>query len=126
MKFLLLRFLDNVKLGSEYYERYIVKKIIVLGLLALSTVFSSASIAGECVLKIKREACPGKESSALKPYGGKEETEEKNTTGSAATCKAMAEKSAKIVRKGTLAKKTISYSFDGKDSATTSDSAECK
>lgn len=102
------------------------KKIIALRFISLLTVFSSVSFAGDCLLKIKREACPGKEIIALKPYGGKEETEETQTTATVATCKTLAEKAVKIVRKGTLSKKTITYSFDGKNSAIVSDSAPCK
>ena len=77
-------------------------------------------------MKIKRDACAGKEASAFKPYNGKSETEEKKTVADEAACKAEAKKAAKIVRKGTLSKKTVSASFDGKDAGTESDSAECK
>lgn len=95
---------------------------MVLGILMLAT----TSMAGECVLKIKREACAGKEDIAFKPYGGKTETEEKNKAADAAACKSSAEKAAKIVRKGTLTKKTVTYALDGKDGGSASDSADCK
>ena len=77
-------------------------------------------------MKIKRDACAGKEAAAYKPYNGKTETEEKKTVGDEAACKAEAKKAAKIVRKGTLTKKTVSAMFDGKDAGTESDTAECK
>ncbi|MBC7740974.1 MAG: hypothetical protein H7061_02175 [Bdellovibrionaceae bacterium] len=77
-------------------------------------------------MKIKREACPGKEEAAFKPYDGKQETEEKNKAGDAAACKKMAEKTSKIVRKGTLIKKTVTYTFDGGAALTASNTSPCK
>lgn len=100
------------------------KKSFVLA--AAIALFSSASFAGECVMKIKRDACPGKESQAYKPYNGKVETEEKKTVKDEAECKAEAEKAAKIVRKGVLTKKTVTASYDGKDAGSASDTKECK
>ncbi len=93
---------------------------------AVLVVVSSSAFAGECVMKIKRDACAGKETAAYKPYNGKTETEEKKTVADAAACTAEAKKAAKIVRKGTLTKKTVVASFDGKDVGTESDTAECK
>jgi hypothetical protein len=98
------------------------KNLIVASLVLVAT----SAFAGECVMKIKRDACPGKEAAAFKPYNGKTETEEKKTVGDEAACKAEAKKAAKIVRKGTLTKKTVAATFDGKDAGTESDSAECK
>jgi len=83
--------------------------------LVLSIVFSSAAFAGDCVLKIDRKACPGKETDALKPYNGKNPTEEKKSADSVEKCTKIAEDAAKIVRKGTLSDKTVTASFDGKD-----------
>lgn len=76
---------------------------------------SSAAFAGDCVMKIDRKACPGKETDALKPYNGKNPTEEKKSADSAEKCTKLAEDASKIVRKGTLAEKTVTASFDGKD-----------
>lgn len=87
---------------------------------------ASSAMAGDCVLKIKRDACAGKEAAAYKPYNGKQETEEKKTVADDAACKAEAKKAAKIIRKGTLSKKTVTATFDGKDAGTETDSAECK
>ncbi len=98
------------------------KLIIATGLLILS----STTFAGECVQKIKRDACPGKEAAAYKPYDGKVETTEKSTVGNMDACKKAAEKSAKIVRKGTLSKKTVTYTFDGGAAATASGTSACK
>lgn len=94
---------------------------------ALITASASVSFAGECVLKTKRDACPGQEAKAYKPYNGKVETEDKEPKATdAAACKAAAEKSVKIVRKGTLTKKRTIASFDGVEVANVSDQAECK
>lgn len=75
--------------------------------------FSIQTSAGECVLKIAREACPGKNLEAYKPYKGKTETEEKKTLANQEACANEAQKAAQIVRKGTLTKKTVTASFDG-------------
>ncbi len=100
----------------------------IMKLTAALVLFSSISAqAGDCVLKISREACPGKETEAFKPYNGKKETEEKKAAGDEAACKKEAEKAAKIVRKGTLTSKSVTATFDGK--AVTGDfksSSECK
>ena len=87
----------------------------------------SSAWAGECKIKTAREACPGKETEALKPYDGKKETEEKKDVADEAACSAWAEKSVKIVRKGTLASKKITASFGGKDLGKSfEDKKECK
>ena len=99
------------------------KKIIIATiLLATSSVF-----AGECKISITRKACAGKEAEAFKPYNGKETTEEVKSQDSIEKCSAFAEKSAKIVRKGTLTQKIVKGTFDGKDLGKEfSDKAECK
>lgn len=79
--------------------------------------FSALSAqAGDCVLKIAREACPGpeNETEAYKPYNGKRETEEKKSVGDEAACKKEAETAAKIIRKGILSQKKVTATFDGK------------
>lgn len=83
--------------------------------LTVVALLGSSAFAGDCVIKTKREACPGKETEAYKPYNGKQETEDKKSAADAAACAAEAEKGSKIVRKGTLSKKTTSAMFDGKD-----------
>jgi hypothetical protein len=87
----------------------------LMNLTAALVLFSSLSAqAGDCVLKISREACPGKETEAYKPYNGKKETEEKKSAADEAACKKEADKASKIVRKGTLSTKTVTATFDGK------------
>lgn len=96
-------------------------------LIVATMLFATSSVfAGECVMKIKRDACAGKEAAAFKPYNGKTETEEKKTVADMAACKAESKKAAKIVRKGTLTKKTVTATFDGNDAGTETDTAECK
>lgn len=75
--------------------------------------FSIQTSAGECVLKIAREACPGKNLEAYKPYKGKTETEEKKNLASEEACVNEAKKVAQIIRKGTLSKKTVTASYAG-------------
>lgn len=79
------------------------------------------------MINIDRSACPGKEAEMLKPYNGKNPTTEKKTFGSVEECSKFAEKSSKIVRKGTLAGKKVTGTFDGKALEKGFDEkAECK
>lgn len=96
--------------------------LIGIALLGATTVW-----AGECVIDITRDACPGKDAEAYKPYDGKKTTQEKKKVKDEADCETFANKSAKIVRKGTLSKKTVQAAYDGKkiDKAF-SDTSECK
>jgi hypothetical protein len=75
--------------------------------------FASASASAECVITINRTACPGKEAETFKPYGGKNPTEEKKKAASAEACAKEAEKTSKIIRKGTLAAKSAKATFAG-------------
>jgi hypothetical protein len=100
---------------------------ILLSAMAL-TLASSMAMAAECSFKTAREACAGKETEAFKPYDGKKETEDKKDVADEKACLSMAEKSAKIVRKGTLtSKKVYDVKFGGKDLAKTfEDKKDCK
>lgn len=100
------------------------KKTTLVVALCLASQFT---FAGDCVISIDRKACAGKETEALKPYNGKNPTEETKKLDSAEACTKFAEKSSKIIRKGTLTEKSVSGNFDGKDLGKTfSDKAECK
>lgn len=100
------------------------KKAILTAALVLSAQFAYAA---DCVITIDRKACPGKESDALKPYNGKNPTDETKKLDSAEACEKFADKSSKIVRKGTLTSKSVSGKYDGKDLGKTfADKAECK
>ena len=96
---------------------------------AIITAFlwASNTYAGDCVIKIKRTACPGKTTEAFKPYNGKKETEEKKSVTDAKACEAEAEKASKIVRKGVISQKRAVAIFDGKEICKPfTSTAECK
>ena len=99
---------------------------------ALLTLFTlltcgSALAAGDCSLSIDRTPCEGKETDARKPYSGKNPTEEKKEKAATADeCLKEGEKAAKIVRKGTLAKKVVTVSFGGKEVGKKEDTQSCK
>lgn len=79
---------------------------------------------GECTLKIDRTPCPGKDTEVYKPYAGKNPTEEKRPkVKTADDCLKEGEKSAKIVRKGLIAKKHVTVSFGGKEAGTKEDTS---
>ena len=88
---------------------------LLIGFAALTVLYSTPAFSGECVLKVKRTACPGKEAEAYKPYMGKVETTEKKEAADEKSCGELADKTSKIVRKGTLTAKEVSAAFDGKD-----------
>lgn len=97
----------------------------VLALLVVLAI-GQLSYGADCELTIDRKPCPGKEVETLKPYNGKNPTEEKKSLDAAA-CEKWAEKSSKIIRKGTLLEKKVSAKFDGKDLGKNfSDKSECK
>lgn len=97
-------------------------------LIAALIVFGSAAAhAADCTITISRKACAGKETEAMKPYNGKNPTEETKKLDSEEACLKWGEKSSKIIRKGTLTEKSVTVKFDGKDLGKTfADKAECK
>lgn len=98
----------------------------LVGFMAVISMGSVAN-AGACKLSILRAACsPAKEKAMLKPYDGKNPTVETLDLPSEKECVAKAEEQAKIVRAGTLAKKTVTVSFDGKDLGNKEGTSECK
>ena len=97
------------------------KMTLVVALFALSSVAFA-----DCMLTITRHACPGKEAEMLKPYDGKNPTEQKDAAADEAACKVAGEKAAKIVRKGVLAKKEVKISFGGKEVGESHFEKECK
>lgn len=98
------------------------KKIIVT-LIALS--FNMAYSA-DCEITTDRTPCAGKEVETLKPYKGKNPTVDKKPAKDETECSAIAEKSSKIIRKGTLAAKSVSAKFGDKSFGPFSDKSECK
>lgn len=95
--------------------------------LLTATVCAPAFAAGECMLSIDRTPCEGKETEARKPYSGKNPTEEKKEKAKTeADCLKEGEKASKIIRKGTLAKKVVTVTFDGKEVGKKEDAKACK
>lgn len=84
----------------------------IAAILFLST---QAASAAECELTVTRKACPGLETEALKPYGGKNPTREKTTVETETACLKQAEKVSRIIRKDTLTEKKVSARFNGKE-----------
>jgi hypothetical protein len=97
-------------------------------LIAALVCTSQMSFAADCELTIDRSPCPGKETEAMKPYDGKNPTTEKAAgADTEEACLKKAEKSSKIVRKGTLSKKSVTAKLGGKDLGKTfTDEAACK
>lgn len=95
---------------------------LVFSALMVTGSFASAA----CEINIVREACPGKETEAFKPYGGKKATDEKGKATTADACLAEADKASKIVRKGTLSKKIATAKFDGKEVGKKESTSDCK
>lgn len=99
------------------------KTILIVSTLLMAQV----AFAGDCTITTSRTACAGKESEALKPYNGKNPTDESKKMDNEEACLKWAEKSSKIIRKGTLTEKSVTAKFDGKDLGKTfADKAECK
>ena len=73
------------------------KKISLL-ILAM-TLTAATTYAGECKIKIAREACAGKETEAFKPYDGKKETEETKQVADEAACGAFVPASPRAPRR---------------------------
>ncbi len=95
--------------------------------IAAVTLVSATAFAGDCTISITRSACAGKETEAFKPYGGKTTTEEKKDVADIAACSAFADKTSKIVRKGTLSKKVVKGTFAGADLGKSfEDAKDCK
>lgn len=99
---------------------------LFIAVLFATLCFSGLAKAADCQLSIDRTPCPGKEAEARKPYSGKNPTEEKTKAKDPEACLKDAEKAAKIIRKGTLTKKSVAAKFDGKDLGTKEDSVACK
>lgn len=78
--------------------------------IVLATSFANAA---ECRLETLRVPCPGHEKEAFDPYNSKESTEEIFQTKSQDLCLQKARTAVKIVRGGTLAKKTITVHYNG-------------
>lgn len=90
-------------------------KLAQSALTLFALTLTTAAYAGECTIITTRGSCPGKETETYKPYDGKNPTTETKKADSAADCAKLAEKSSKIIRKGTLKDKKVTAKFDGAD-----------
>ena len=75
---------------------------------------SVSAIAGECVLKTTRTACPGKEKESYSKCNGQASCDEKVMADSAKECAEKAAKSCDNSRPAITKSKTVSATFDGK------------
>jgi hypothetical protein len=87
-------------------------KSLVSGLLLLC--LSVSAVAGECVLKTTRVACPGKEKDSYSKCNGQASCDEKVVADSAKECAEKAAKSCDNSRPNITKSKTVSATFDGK------------
>jgi hypothetical protein len=87
-------------------------KSLVCCLLLLG--LSVSAVAGECVLKTTRAACPGKEKDSYSKCNGQASCDEKVAADSAKECAEKAAKSCDNSRPNITKSKTVSATFDGK------------
>lgn len=88
-------------------------KFSVLSIVALMAMSGSA-FAGECVMKITRKACPGKEAESYSKCKGQASCDESKKTGSAEACAKEAIKSCQNKRYDVTQDKNVMATFDGK------------
>jgi len=101
------------------------KRFVLMSALAFLTTATMAR--SECVLVVDRTPCDGKMEVARKPYDGVNPTKEsQEKIKTADDCMKAGEKAAKIIRKGTLSKKLVTISFDGKEIGKKQDEQACK
>jgi hypothetical protein len=72
------------------------------------------AVAGECVLKTTRAACPGKEKESYSKCNGQARCDEKVAAESEKECTEKAAKSCDNSRPNITKSKTVSATFDGK------------
>jgi hypothetical protein len=87
-------------------------KSLVFALLLLCAYLPA--IAGECVLKTTRVACPGKEKDSYAKCGGQASCDEKVPADSEKECAEKASKACDNSRPNVTKNKTVAASFDGK------------
>jgi len=85
----------------------------VMSCLLLFFLYASA-MAGECVLKTTRAACPGKEKESYAKCNGAASCDEKITADTAKECAEKAAKSCDNSRPAITKSKQVTATFDGK------------
>jgi hypothetical protein len=73
----------------------------------------STSFAGDCILHVKRTACPGNDTESFKKCDGKAECEEKKSAGSLIECAKIATDDCANARFLITKSKAITAKFDG-------------
>ncbi len=84
-------------------------------LLFAAVAFTSVSFAGDCVLKVTRTACPGKEADSYKKCKGEKSCTEEPSAASEADCAKAALEACSNARLDITDSKTITATFKGKD-----------
>ncbi len=87
------------------------KCILLVGSIAF--IFQVQAYAGECVLSITRDACPGKDKESFAKCDGKASCDESKKTGSAEACAKEAIKACQNKRLDVTKNKTITAKFGG-------------
>jgi len=82
--------------------------VVTLGLLSIV----DNAYAGECVIKVTRTACPGKEAESYKKCDGKQSCEDIQETDTAAACAEAALKACYNARLDITKSKVITATFD--------------
>ena len=88
-------------------------KNTVFGLTLISLLLATHAFAGDCVMSITREACPGKDTDSYAKCGGKQSCDETKKTGSAEACAKEAAKACQNKRLDVTKSKTIVAKFNG-------------
>ena len=99
-----------LKTRIEPRRNYMLK---VLSIISLIFAFSAPTMAGECVMKVTRSACPGKDADSYAKCNGQKSCEEKKKTGSADACAKEATKSCQNKRFDVTQDKSVMATFDG-------------
>jgi hypothetical protein len=86
------------------------KKLLIIALIAMGSI----SFAGECVLHVIREACPGQETESYKKCEGKKECDENKSADSEKACMKEALKACENARLEITKSKLITAVFDKK------------
>ena len=73
-----------------------------------------SAVAGDCVIKSTRNACPGKEKESFSKCGGQPTCDETVAAESATQCAEKALKACDIARPGVTKSKSVTATFDGK------------
>jgi len=80
---------------------------------AMIALLSLPAAAGQCAIRVDRQAHPGKVAEAYGPYGNRNPTVEMKPADSAEACRELAAKNCTIIRKDILKSKAVQAIYDG-------------